>query len=415
MKSKLIFMGLIVSIALAGVCSQAVRADNVTDAIVLAADGLVANQTALPDSQAGSWPGETGFTGSILPGLLAAYKATGNPDYMSAAELAADYIIGAGYPGNFYGDEAYALTQMSEFSVDPSNNYWRTIVKGFYEWIRTHADGGTQGYIDAYYSGTNPSTAVFYLSYHVMAAYYVNATDKAIWRNGLRKMLTEVYDDGLYKETPVMALGVAVWALAQTGSTPLYLDNSLVRGVPGGQPYWTGMKMKDLPGELLSHQVTSGPYAGTFYWRFDHLGPAPVDGFTEDMVYGVLGLEAADKADPTTDYSAALCAAKAKLPMYVYSGGTVYDHLNDWAVSQYHFAGELLQALGVYKLVGDLDDSGCVDMVDLQIMASHWLATGCTWNSCDGADMNHDGTVDLQDFAVLANNWLSCAAGAGCS
>lgn len=421
MMKKWVWRLVCISVGTLLVGSVAVQADSVQDAMVLAANKLVDDQIPEGELEAGAWPAETGFTGSILPGLLETYRVTCNPAYLDTAELAAEYIIGMGYPGYFYGDETYSLTLLSEFAEDPGDNYWRTVVSGFYEWIRTNEPGGTVGYIDAYYQGTTPSVAVFYMAHHVMAAYYADAEDKAIWRDGLVRHLIEVGDDDDYFEYPVTSLGIAVWALAQTGPC-LAQDTSLVKPGPGGQPYWQGEKMQDLPGLLLGHQVPDGQnYAGTFYWRFDHDGE-PSSGYTEDAVYGTLGLVAADEDDPGTDYSSAICAAKTMLPQFVYveypGGGIVYDHINEGAIAQYHYSGELIQALSAYKLLGDIDDSGCVDVGDLAVFASYWLTTDCAYDgeggcTCEGADLNLDGTVNLHDFAILSNQWLKCSWNCG--
>jgi len=53
------------------------------------------------------------------------------------------------------------------------------------------------------------------------------------------------------------------------------------------------MELIDLPWFLASHQE---PATGTFYWRFDHAVDADTGwayGFTEDTVFGALGLQAA--------------------------------------------------------------------------------------------------------------------------
>ena len=51
---------------------------------------------------------------------------------------------------------------------------------------------------------------------------------------------------------------------------------------------------------------------------------------------------------------------------------------------------------------GDIDDSGQVDLRDVSIFTSYWLAPV----DCDTrADINGDGVVNFQDFAVLAEEW----------
>lgn len=56
----------------------------------------------------------------------------------------------------------------------------------------------------------------------------------------------------------------------------------------------------------------------------------------------------------------------------------------------------------VELLAGDIDDSGQVDLRDVSIFTSDWLAPV----DCDTrADINGDGVVNFQDFAVLAEEW----------
>ena len=58
--------------------------------------------------------------------------------------------------------------------------------------------------------------------------------------------------------------------------------------------------------------------------------------------------------------------------------------------------------------VGDITCDGVVDMVDLAILAEHWLDE--TINSNDestlGADINCDSAIDLFDLRLLAFHWL---------
>ena len=56
----------------------------------------------------------------------------------------------------------------------------------------------------------------------------------------------------------------------------------------------------------------------------------------------------------------------------------------------------------VELLAGDIDDSGQVDLRDVSIFTSDWLAPV----DCDTrADISGDGIVNFQDFAVLAEEW----------
>ncbi len=379
----------------------------VRDTINSAADELVVQQTV-----AGGWTGEDDFMGSIVPGLVSAYEVKGKAEYKTAAELGGSYIISiAG--GNYYGDEAYALTRLSDLAADPLDNAWRTTVANFYEAVRMN-EGGTEAYIFGYYYHIDASTAVIYLAHHVLAAYYVDAVDKEIWRNSLIDYLSYVSDEypgGRWGRYPVLSLGVATWALAKTGPLDPYI---WVRPGPAGWPYWDGVTLADLPDLLLGHQVPQGQeYAGSFYWRFDH---EPRDtfkssGYTEDTAFSVLGLVAAAEREGTHEYDAAVLAAREVMPIAVEDpSAKVYTHI--WLksgtdiVSTHFYAGELLQALGAVSPPGDSDDDGDVDILDLYRFSLQWLNTGCTYSEwCGRADLNFSGTVDFVDYAKFAKNY----------
>jgi len=184
--------------------------------------------------------------------------------------------------------------------------------------------------------GTEPSTVVFYVAHQVVAAYYVDAGDKRIWRQGLIGWLSRVDDSSQF---PVMALGVATWALAQTGP----LDDSLITPSGEGAPYWIGKTLKDLPDLLLSHQVAEGqPGAGSFYWQFQH-GEGDLNNCTEDAIFATLGLVAASKANPAPNLDSAILAARDALLGGVTSHGMVWERLSQEGKICYAYASEMLQ------------------------------------------------------------------------
>ncbi|MFW6107316.1 MAG: hypothetical protein ACOC8A_01350 [bacterium] len=302
------------------------------DAVTRAADRLVADQAT-----DGSWPGDEGYTGSIVAGLVHAYEMTGTAAYRTSAEDGGDYIL-ASASGNFYGDEAYGLTRLSDIAPDPQDNTWRTEVADFYQRLED-ATGGTQGYIDDLVAGSEDiSIAVFYLAHHTLAAYYVDATDKGLWRTAVIDNLGLVTDDAYY---PVMALGLAVWALARTGP----MDATLVDpDAPADSP-WYLKTLADLPPMLASHQDTTTDYAGSFYWRFDHTGPGGyASGYTEDTAFGALGLLASHDAG-LGDYAAAIADARDALELGVNAAGEVYEHIWEGTYLYYAYAGETLQVI----------------------------------------------------------------------
>jgi hypothetical protein len=345
----------------------------------------------------GSWPGEGNLTGSILAGMVGAYKLRCNSDYKRSAEWGGDYIIWAAQ-GNFYGDEIYALTRLSHISPDPDNNPWRTIVTDFYDNVRKSV-GGTEDYISAFNS-IEPSTAVFYLANHVVSAYYVNAKDKKLWRQGLIDSLSRVDDSCYY---PVMALGAATWALAQTGP----LDNTDIHSSGEGAPYWEFKRLADLPNLLLSHQVQDGqPGAGGFYWQFWHMEGSP-NGYTEDAIFATRGLVAAYYANPDPNLESAILRAHEALLGGINSEGEVWERLSHEGSIYYAYSGEMLQVLNELIIPGDLDINGDVNSTDYAVLVGNWQASDCSkYCSCYGADLNHDGKVDFGDFNIMADNWL---------
>jgi hypothetical protein len=96
---------------------------------------------------------------------------------------------------------------------------------------------------------------------------------------------------------------------------------------------------------LLSHQVPEGQVnAGSFYWRFDHAGA----GFTEDTVFGLLGLKAASaeaKMASSPALEGAIAAATTALSGGIGGSGKVYEHLSGDGASSYSYAAEVLAAL----------------------------------------------------------------------
>jgi hypothetical protein len=373
------------------------------EAIVITADRLDAEQIKYGEN-AGTWPAEAEFTGSIVAGMAGAWQLTCEPAYLTSAELGGDYILWAAL-GNFYGDEAFALTRLSEISTDPCNNTWRTEVSDFYSSVKNV--GGTEAYISQFAAGAEPSTTVFYLANYVVAAYYVNAEDKEIWRQGLIDWLAQVDNSSSF---PVMAMGVATWALAFTGP----LDDTFIDPSGTGAPYWNLKKLSDLPEMLLSHQVPKGQlYAGSFYWRFDHGGSpgGAASGYTEDTIFGALGLIAASKTNPDLNLDAAILAARQALLGGIYGEGVVYNHLWLKGTIYYTYAGEMLQVLGALVFDGDINLNGSVDFIDFAIFANQWGAAGCTpccW--CNRADLDHSGEVDFADLKILTENWLKGAS-----
>lgn len=289
------------------------------------ADRLVAEQA--PD---GSWPEEADFTGSIVAGMVSVYEVVGKAEYKAAAELGGIFILNYS-EGNFYGDEAYALARLAEITEDTT---YADAVRDFYDGLDAYA------YI-AGFQETDRSNAVFYVAHHTVAAHMVGAMDAEIWREALIQYLSLINDDVAYY--PVMSLGVATWALAQTGP----LDDTKIDpfGLIG-EVYWQDVVLSDLPDILVSHLAFSDGNAGTFYHRFDHT-PAGEDfeagGYTEDTVFGLLGLTAA--ATPEKDFNVEIMGAQVMLSWPVASDGIVYERIQSSGESYYVYGGEMLQVI----------------------------------------------------------------------
>jgi hypothetical protein len=295
--------------------------------------------------------------------MVCAYEWLGETSYYSSAWRGGYYIIQlTDFQGNMLGDEAYAFTRLSDaFStgVPPSVgtwgsvNLWYNALREFYNSVR-HPDfeGTTEGYLH-HFDADEPSTAVFYLAHHVIATYYINDVDKVLWRDALIKHLSRVDDDA---DFPVLALAAATWALAKVGA--LDADTPVANA---SVPQWRDVVLADLPALLMSHQVPEGePFAGSFYCRFDHTSggiEGPAAGYTEDAMFGALGLVAAasglDECPAKDDFTEAIAAAQEMLLQGVGVEGEVYEHVSRQGDTYHAFAGELLQTLWSVKQYQD--------------------------------------------------------------
>jgi hypothetical protein len=324
---------LFVCVLFAPVSTMALPLDETVEGV---ADCLIANQNS-----DGSWSGEQGYTGSILAGILQAYQVTEKASYLEAAELSVQFIFDSA-GGNFYGDEAYALARLSEITGE---QIYADVVRDFYNMLDTYE------YIKGY-AETFRDKAVFFIAYHSVAAHMVGANDAAIWREALISNLSLIGDDVAY--FPVMSLGVATWGLAETGP----MDDTMID--PFGLSdvsYWEGVTLRDLPDILASHQVPDGDYAGSFYVRYDHAAPGlgfQDSGYTEDTIFGVLGLIAVDALGQTDepgvddetgwDFDGEIQSAREVLAQSVHQSGMVQDHIWLGSSLYYVFGGEMLQA-----------------------------------------------------------------------
>jgi F0F1-type ATP synthase membrane subunit b/b' len=323
-------------------CAATLIEHDIKRAITAIANRL--NQTQIKDGvHKGSWPNEADWTGSIVAGLVSAYQSTGDVTYKAAAELGGSYIISTAN-GNFSGDEAFALFRLSLISSTPLNNQWRTALSNFYRNVSSNTDG-TQGFLSQL-KLAEASTAVFNLANHVVAAYYVDAEDKDIWRKALISYMSRIND--CCSDSQVMSLGIATWALAKTGP----LDDTLIDPCEQGGACWKGKKLADLSAILYSYQVCDGePFAGCFYRRFDHGNGSsgnPVNGYAEDAIFATLGLISASRVNPLLHLDAGILAAYEALLEGINNEGKVFELLWIHNFDCYTFCGEMLQVLAEF-------------------------------------------------------------------
>lgn len=312
-----------------------------------------ANRLALGQVQSGpfegSWPGEEAYTGSIVAGLVHAYGITTNEDAKIAAIAGGNFILRAA-AGNYYGDEAYALMCLSTMSDDAPLSMWRFVLDDFYHNVSHRSQGGTAGYI-AQFAEVDPSIAVYFLAHHTVAAFYVDTEDKSMWREALVDYLIRVDDDA---ESPVMALGMATWALVTIGP----LEDSPLDPNGEGVPYWSMTTASELPQLLLTHQVREGQDAGSFYWRFDHgnagLG-GPFGGYTEELVSSTLALAAVHERVDDPEIEPAIEQARDLLVGSIDEDGGVRQHLTLGGEAYFY------ETAGVLRALADSDPNGRTD------------------------------------------------------
>jgi len=396
---------ILAGVVVLGIAAQGRRtmASPITDALVSVADRLVSTQTKTGAAR-GSWPQATDFTGTILIGMVGAYEDTCDGDYVTVLTRAGDYILRIGQ-GLYYGEEAWGLVRLGD-TVDAS---YRTAVVNFFHDVKYVNTGGTAGFISLWNSST-PSAAVIDFAHYAVAAYAVDAEDKALWRQAILTHLRRMSDDT--EDYPVLTLAVATWGLTLTGP----MDGTLVKPGTTGQALWNSVTLADLPAMVADHQVPAGgQFDGSFYWRLDKTdggyGVSWPAGYTEETVFGTLALMACrDKLG--LDYDDGIARARTALLGGVGAGGVVDGHLFYDDVVSHLFAGEMANVLGALTCPADLDLDGRVDAADYSRFAAQWGAAGCTGCSwCNGADLDRNGAVDFADLEVFVGNyWL---AGAG--
>ncbi len=369
-------------------CMQNAWGGSIGDAVNSLASSVQDGQVAVAGDDYGSWPGEEAFMGAIVNGMVSAFAMTGDTVYSGVAWQGAVSMhsyqeFGQYQIYNFFGDQVLAFARLAQLqTADPRFDIWESVLEQFYDDVQDIGDSfnadllsGTKQYVINGLMQGETSSNVYYLANHAVAAYLADAQDKDLWRQGVIKGLAMINDDDA--QFPVMALGVATWALAETGP----LDDTPVDpgAAEGGQ--WYGTVLADLPGVLLGHQVPYGGFdEGSFFWRFDH-GDAGMgvvtEGYTEDAIFGTLGLLAAwEASDPNDPISAGLeegvFAAAVAVLSNLRDDGLVYEHLSieEGAQDRLAYASELLFLIGELGLDLDFD----LDVIGDVVVLSDLLA-----------------------------------------
>jgi len=313
-------------------------------ALGLVADDLVAGQIVKSNYPGTGWPGMQGYDGAITLGMVSAYNIFGSNSYGSSAVSGAGWLYHLSIVQTPYGDGVLAWDALGKSGFNGSIGVWSDTTASFFDLVKVYTPGGAASYAASF--GGDTSSTVYYLSNLTLAAYGVNAPEKAIWRQGLIDALSTVNDDSAV--FPVQAIGIATWALATTGP----LDATLV---------WDGVALSDLPGVLVSHQVSPDGFdPGSFFWRIDHTGSDAnlvAEGYTQDAIFATLGLFAA--ADTNPDIVPALQAPIVNALKAVLGtlgdDGLVYEHLSLGGESSYVYAAQMLLLADVVGLGLDVD------------------------------------------------------------
>ena len=389
--------------------------ESTQEAVTAIADRLVEKQLVTGD---GSWPVLNGvpqgwFTGTMAAGLADAYWMTCISSYKTKAELAGTWILDHTDGCSMFYDDAYALMKLSEINCTPGDNIWRTALVDFYNCVElqpydeTYDKAGTALVIADLEVEVGYPWVVFEVAHYTVAAYYIDTPEKEVWRTELIRLLEGVNEP---YGAQVMMLGVATWALAQTGdldATPCEVGSPL--STPG-----MALQLSELPGLLAAYQVSATSpyedYRDHFITIYNYpVGNVTYSGYTETNMYAAMGLAAADKY-AGYDFRSELDRLWAVNMQPVDQNADVWwDAIEIPGTTDneehYHYAGEYLQYLAATRLPGDTNSLDSVDFDDLVYFADQWLKPlGCT--SCNRADLNRDRKVNLADFAELAQGWM---------
>lgn len=304
------------------------------DVLGAIADDLVADQLVNDNWPGTGWPGMENYNGAITQGMVSAYNIFGDNAYGASAESGCGWLYFDTLVQTPLGDSVLA------WDVFGSSGYvhgdeWNRTAAWFFENVRVYTPGGAAAYAASF--GGDAASTVYYLANLTLAAYGVDAEEKAIWRAGLASELAIVADDTAI--FPVQAIGTATWALATTGP----LDDTT------------------LPDTLVSHQVPADGYdPGSFYWRIDHTGGDAnlvAEGYTQDAIFAVLGLYAAADANPeiVPALQAPIVDGVKAILASLGTDGLVYEHLSLGGQASYVYAAQILLLSDILGLSLDVD------------------------------------------------------------
>jgi hypothetical protein len=154
----------------------------------------------------------------------------------------------------------------------------------------------------------------------------------------------------------------------------------------------------------------SSPYGTGVFTNsiLDGLSKAPsgymrADGADGSKPNGIVTLKELDAYIKAYDFGDLI---GQELPLRYQQGTGIFTGVDPNFVASDEFAG-VFQG----RVPGDIDGDRTVDIRDFALLAGKWSATDCaTTNNCNGADLAPpdapDGAVDILDLALLATHWL---------
>jgi hypothetical protein len=152
--------------------------------------------------------------------------------------------------------------------------------------------------------------------------------------------------------------------------------------IQGGQwdIYPNGATLNWLAGNIEVDPVLANPTAGDFHLKST---AGRWDATAETWVVDNTNSPCIDTGDPASDWTAELSPNGQRINMGAF-GGT-----------------EQASKSASGSCIGDIDDSGTVDLGDLKLLAEKWLVSGLSLPE----NLYEDGIINFRDYAVLLNHW----------